>query len=141
MIDWAIKFTKNLILAICPDSVKILSIESDVLDRVKVFLARSPWFVGYGFVLLLLILDLQTIFRLVSFKRMSSLSAERQREIFKDLMEHRFLIFSGAVKIVKTIVDIAFYDHPKIRQRMNYKPEEYIAFVKNRRIEKYGERP
>ena len=141
MINWALKFTQNLLLAICPDSVKMLAIESDVLKRVKIFLSRSPWFVAYGFTLLLLILEFQTIFRMVSIRRMSSLSAEKQREIFKELMEHRFLIFSGAVKIVKTIVDIAFYDHPKIRQRMNYKPEEYIAFVKNRRIEKYGERP
>ena len=141
MIDWVLKLTTNLILAFCPDTVRILNIEKDVIARVKVFLNRSPFFVRYGFLLLLLLIEFQTLLRFASFKRMSSLPTEKRRKILNLLMVHPFMIFSSAIKILKTIVDIGFYDHPKIRKKMNYNPEEYIEFVKNRRLEKYGERP
>jgi len=114
--------------AVCPPDIKELGLIDAVIDHVGLTLAS-------------LSSDLRTAI-LVSM-RVLSVSARLHRQAPADRFARwwsaRGRPFRTAARVIKALYALAYYEQRPVKDRMGYRPEEWIAGVSRRRLEMYSD--
>ena len=123
----------------CPPDVAALGCEQRVVDEVELVLGTFPPEMRWGVIASLVVLEWLSVFLPATFgRRFSSLPRAAQERYFAAAWHHPLALVRQAMKGVKGLVAMAYYEVPAVKERLGYRPEPWMAQVKTTRIERYA---
>ena len=125
---------------ILPEEMEILGITEDIIDHVELTLDSFPSHYRTALLIGMSVFDASAAFyppaRGRAFRALEPEVAERW---FEAWWSCPFEPLSAFPKGIKAVFALAYYDHPMIRERLEYHPDAWIAKVARRRFEKYAQ--
>lgn len=128
-----------LVPVICTDEAQAMGIVEDVVRGVEGFLGTLPAHLQKGILAGLWTLELtpladpRNLGR--SFSRLSPEKAQRSFDLWWRLPGPTHQL----VRALKMFVSFAFYEHPRVRERLGYDPEAYIAQMRSKRLSEHAD--
>jgi hypothetical protein len=124
----------------CPADLATLGLEGHVIDEVELTLASFPAPVRLALGTTLFVFEWLAILRPRSFLRPFSRLPLVERERWFAAWWHSPLFLARqAIKALKGLLGMAYYDLPPVKARLGYLPEQWIAGVKEARLANYGD--
>ena len=123
----------------CPPDVAALGCEDRIIGDVELALGSFPPIMRLGIVAALVILEWFAVIVPASFgRRFSALPRQGQEHYFAACWHHPLALVRQAMKGIKGLIAMAYYDLPEVKERLGYRPEPWIAQVRTMRIERFG---
>ena len=72
-------------------------------------------------------------------RRFSVQPRASQDRYFAACWHHPWVLVRQAMKGIKGLIAMAYYELPEVKERLGYRPEPWIAQVKAMRLEKFGD--
>ena len=122
------------------DDVLELGIVDDVVDEVELLLRSVPAPVRIGFLAGLRAFDASA--RAVPSsrgRRFADLPLEQAEAHFERWWASPLAPLHQLARGARMFVTMAYYEHPRVRERLHYDPERWIAKVRAERLEQHGE--
>jgi hypothetical protein len=124
----------------CPPDVAARRCEDRIIGDVELALGSFPPFMRLGVLASLVILEWFAVLVPASFgRRFSSLPRAGQERYFAACWHHRLALVRQAMKGVKGLIAMAYYELPEVKERLGYRPEPWIASVKAMRVERFSD--
>lgn len=124
---------------VCTDEVNELGLVPDVLDHVELSLRAFPAYLRVVLLIGATFFELGAIALPSSRGRtFSRLPREKQERYFRRFWSSRSDAFRQLAKGLKALLTLAYWEHPKVRARLAYHPEQWIAEVAARRLRDYA---
>jgi hypothetical protein len=125
-----------LLPVITTDEVEELGLTEAVLDEFELSLGVAPAPLRLGVAVGATFFEWSAA--LVKGKRFSALPLPVRERWFALWWRSNFPVFRQFAKGVKSLLALAYWDHPTVRARLEYHPEQWIAEVAARRIVSYA---
>ncbi|MEZ6185667.1 MAG: hypothetical protein R3F62_11740 [Planctomycetota bacterium] len=130
---------RALVPVVCTEEARRMGIVDEVARGVERFLGTLPAHLQKGILAGLWTLEFTPLADPRNLGRsFSRLSPERAQRAF-DLWWRLPGPTHQLVRALKMFVSFAFYEHPKVRERIGYDPEAYLAQMRRKRIEQHHE--
>ncbi|MCA8922219.1 MAG: hypothetical protein KDD82_10450 [Planctomycetes bacterium] len=130
---------RALVPVVCTDAAQRMGIVEDVADGVERFLGTLPGHLQKGILAGLWTLELTPAADPRNLGRtFSRLRPERAQKTF-DLWWHLPGPTHQLARALKMFVSFAFYEHPKMRERLGYDPEAYLAQMRRKRLAEHAD--
>ena len=124
----------------CPSDVAALGCEDRITSDVELALDSFPPQMRLGVVAALFIIEWLTVVLPATFgRRFSALSRPQQERFFAACWHHPLPLVRQAMKGIKGLLAMAYYDLPEVKERLAYRPEPWIAEIKAMREEKFAD--
>jgi hypothetical protein len=124
---------------VCTDEVSELGLTGDVLAHAELSLRAFPGYVRLALVVGAAAFELGAVLLPSSRGRtFSRLPRARQEAYFRKWWASRFDGFRQLAKGMKALLALAYWEHPTVRNRLAYHPEQWIAEVAARRLRDYA---
>jgi hypothetical protein len=120
----------------CPDDLETLGLAEHVTLTVEHALRAYPAGVRVGLVAGLLALEASTVLR--HGKPFSRLPRDRARAVFASWWHSPIAPMKMLARAVKSLCSMAYYDSPAVRDKIDYRPEAWIAERVHARLLRYG---
>jgi len=128
-----------LVRVVCTDEVETLGLTDQVIDQVELTMRSIPSYLRLGLRVGRFFFEWGALVLPSTFgRRFSSLSAEKQLTYFRQWWTNPLFILRQAVKGMKSLIALGYWDLPVVRDRLAYHPERWIAEVAARRLRDYG---
>jgi hypothetical protein len=121
---------------ICTDEIRTRGLLEPVLDEVERMVRATAPLVRLGLRLGMWAFEWTAL--LVCGRRFSSLPAEKRAAWFRRWFSGHGIGGKFAFGI-KGLIAFAYFEHPSLRDELHYHPDQWIAQVAKRRLEKYGD--
>ena len=124
----------------CPPDVAALGCEERIASEVELSLGSFPPIMRFGVVAALVVFEWFCVVVPASFgRRFSVLPRASQDRYFAACWHHPWVLVRQAMKGIKGLIAMAYYELPEVKERLGYRPEPWIAQVKAMRLEKFGD--
>lgn len=124
---------------VCPDDAETLGLIEPVVDEFERTLASFPGYIRVGLIAGMTSLELGAVALPSSLGRtFSRLPREKQEAYFASLWHSPLMPIRQLVKSVKALITLAYFEHPTIKQRLEYHPDRWIAETARQRLASFG---
>lgn len=124
----------------CPDDVEALGCEGRLVSEVELTLASFPPLLRQALAVTLVLFEWLAVLRPSSLgRRFSGLPRARQERYFAAWWHSPLLVVRQAIKAIKGLLGMAYYDLPAVKARLEYFPEAWMAQVKQQRLDRFGD--
>lgn len=130
----------QLVRVTCPSEAETMGLVDEVVDRLELALQACPahirtaQLVGLNTFEELARLDPRNLGR--SF---SELDKERASRWYSSWWHSDVVLFKTFAQLIKTLIAAEYYEHPRVRSQLEYHPDQWIAKVAKRRLDRYAD--
>jgi hypothetical protein len=125
---------------VCTEEAQRLEVVGPVVEQVELFLRTIPAHMRVGLVAGLVAFEQSA--RLAPGSRgrsFSQLDDELARAHFQRWWGSKLGVFHQLARALKMFISFAYYEQPRVKEAMGYRPEDWIRSAAARRQERYGE--
>lgn len=119
-----------------PDELEPLGLTEPVVDHFELMMRVFPSHVRLGMVAGLATFEAGAIARYG--RPFSRLPRERQRAWFDRWWHSPILPIRQLAKAIRSVLAMSYYEHPVVKQQLEYHPDAWIARVAKRRLEAWA---
>lgn len=128
-----------LAFVVCPNDLAELGIVDDVVEEVELMLRSFPGLARFGLVASLVALEWLAVLAPSSLGRpFTRLPRARKERWFARLWSSPLALVRQMVKTLKGLLTMGYYEHPKVKARLAYHPDQWIAEVARERLARFG---
>ena len=120
----------------CPDDLEVLGLTEHVTLTVEHAMRAYPAGVRVGLVAGLAALETGAVLRYG--RPFSSLPRDRARAFFAAWWTSSVAPLASFAHAVKSLCSMAYYDSPAVRDKIDYRPDAWIAARVHERLSRYG---
>ncbi len=131
------KILRSLVPVICPPEAATLGIEDDLVAHVLLSIGALPALMQRGLALGLATYDLSAI--PLHRRRAHKLGPADARVHFELWLHGPTPLQRQLALAIKQLLALAHYEHPRVQEKMGYRPAAWIDKVKRRRLEVYAD--
>jgi hypothetical protein len=122
---------------ICTDEVDQLGLTGQTIDGIELTMRSFPTFLRLGLVVGTFAFEWGGLF--VSLRPFSSMSPERQAKYFEKWWSSNVGALHQYAKGVKSAIALSYWELQRVKEKLEYHPEQWIAEVAARRLRDYGD--
>ncbi len=131
------KILAPLARIVCPADLVTRDLTDDVIDEMELMMRAIPTYLRAGLVAGTLSFETGAIAK--HGRPFTRLSPAQQEAYFAAWWNSPLLPIRQFAKGVKGLLAMGYWEHPSVKQRMEYHPERWIAEVAARRIARYAD--